>query len=236
MSTRKRTKAPSTSPKAGSQSPPIAAADSPSNPANRPPPRQKPPMPKVSPPLSSMRLSRLIYILAITTLLLGGYYSWRIAQWKTEVGGWWNLALGKRPPQPYASQPYQTQVEHGRKGWSGKSAWSASKGRDNGRRGRTEDSVEDRINALADALGMPSSDLAAAIAGAVREYVPPATLSSLAAHETETGSGVVDALVNEKQEDHEVKRDANAGSGGGIASSVVNGIENMVGMDEPPVG
>lgn len=43
--------------------------------------------------------------------------------------------------------------------------------------------AEDRINELAAALGMPSKDLAMAIADAVREHVPPASLSSVAAHE-----------------------------------------------------
>ncbi len=62
--------------------------------------------------------------------------------------------------------------------------------------GRVE-GVEDRINALAEALGVPSKDLARAIAGAVREYVPPASLSAL--KEKETGSPVVDELLKEPQ-------------------------------------
>lgn len=60
--------------------------------------------------------------------------------------------------------------------------------------GRVED-VEDRINALAEALSMPSKDLARAIARAVREYVPPASLSVL--KEKETGSPIVDELLKE---------------------------------------
>ena len=47
-----------------------------------------------------------------------------------------------------------------------------------------EESVEERINALANALGMPPNELASAVAGAVRSYVPPASLSSVAAKET----------------------------------------------------
>lgn len=47
-----------------------------------------------------------------------------------------------------------------------------------------DESVEDRINGLARALGIPSKELASAIAGAVRQYVPPASLSSIAAKET----------------------------------------------------
>lgn len=48
----------------------------------------------------------------------------------------------------------------------------------------TDLTVEQRINDLASALGMPSKDLASAIAVAVHKYVPPATLSSVAAHQT----------------------------------------------------
>ena len=47
-----------------------------------------------------------------------------------------------------------------------------------------DESVEDRIRGLARALGIPSKELASAIAGAVRQYVPPASLSSIAAKET----------------------------------------------------
>ena len=50
--------------------------------------------------------------------------------------------------------------------------------------GGKDATVDDRINDLAAALGMPSKDLASAIASAVHEYVPPASLSSVAAHQT----------------------------------------------------
>lgn len=49
---------------------------------------------------------------------------------------------------------------------------------------RNDLTVEDRINELAAALGMPTKDLAAAIAVAVHEYVPPASMSSIAASQT----------------------------------------------------
>ena len=69
-----------------------------------------------------------------------------------------------------------------------------------------DESVEDRINGLARALGIPSKELASAIAGAVRQYVPPASLSSIAAKETGTVAesflkveempGVVEQVMN----------------------------------------
>lgn len=55
-----------------------------------------------------------------------------------------------------------------------------------------EESVEDRINGLARVLGIPSKELASAIAGAVRQYAPPASLSSIAAKET---GEVVESLL-----------------------------------------
>ena len=59
-----------------------------------------------------------------------------------------------------------------------------------------DESVEDRINGLAKVLGMPSKELASAIAGAVRQYVPSAVASSIA--EKETGE-VVERLLKTKE-------------------------------------
>jgi len=60
-----------------------------------------------------------------------------------------------------------------------------------------EESVEERISGLAQVLGMPSKELASAIAGAVRQYVPAASLSSVATKETGT---VVEALLKDENE------------------------------------
>ena len=88
--------------------------------------------------------------------------------------------------------------------------------------------MEERINALAKALGMPSKDLAIAIASAVREYVPPASLSSVAAKET---GPVVEALVKGRAGDHS-EEGAEAAESTGVAGRVFSGIENFVGMDQ----
>jgi len=63
-----------------------------------------------------------------------------------------------------------------------------------------DESVEDRINGLARALGIPSKELASAIAGAVRQHVPSAVVSSIAAKET---GEVVESLLNEKEKEKE---------------------------------
>lgn len=78
--------------------------------------------------------------------------------------------LGKSPPA--------MQGNGGAQGGHGND-WQVNSGT-----GRADLSVEERINELASALGMPSKDLASAIAIAVREYVPPASLSSVSAHQT----------------------------------------------------
>lgn len=145
-------------------------------------------------------------------------------QWKSEVGGWWNLAVGKRPPK------IQTQDGGG---------WNKRQGKAQKGHHRSE-TVEDRINALAEALGMPSKDLASAIAGAVKEYVPPATLSSIAAHETGIA---VEELINgvssgqqkdarQAKEQAEAAEDSTPGPGG-VMGAMMDGIEGFVGMDEP---
>ncbi|KAK0213843.1 hypothetical protein IW262DRAFT_1467185 [Armillaria fumosa] len=155
----------------------------------------------VSAPLFSTRLSRLIYLLVLLSTMLTAYYSYRVIQWKTEVGGWWELSTGKRPSS--------FKTEHG------------------AQPGKVE-SVEDHINALAEALGVPSKDLARAIAGAVREYVPPASLSAL--KEKETGSPVVDELLKEPQG---YSPGPPSGDATGIVGGMMSGVESFVGMDEP---
>ncbi|EEB99073.1 hypothetical protein MPER_01309 [Moniliophthora perniciosa FA553] len=98
------------------------------------------------------------------------------------------------------------------------------------------ESVEDRINALALARGMPRQDLARAIAGAVKEYVPPASLTSI--RERETAGPAVDVLLGKKAPP---KGSKNTQSGANVAqeakegaTGVVEGVmDSFVGMDEP---
>lgn len=170
-----------------------------------PPPRQHKALRDVSAPLSRTRLSNLIYILILITTLLGAYYTFRLTQYKTQVGGWWNIALGRKP-----ETMLKTAASH-----AGQGGCSGSSGH----------SVEDKIEALAEALGMPKQDLASAIAGAVRQYVPPASLSSVAAKET---GPAVEVLVSDDPE-----QKAAEVSGTGVVEGVVNSFDSFVGMDEP---
>ncbi|KAJ7479772.1 hypothetical protein FB451DRAFT_1350919 [Mycena latifolia] len=185
-------------------------------PSDLPPKREGPSMKPVSKPLSSTRLNRLIYLLILLSTLLSAYYGYRVIQWKTEVGGWWNLALGKRPPQLKFDEAER------------------SKSKSKGKKGKKDSSetVEDRINALADALGMPSRDLASAIAGAVKQYVPPASLSSVAAHQTGEAVNVLLKSASESENGHtEPQKDAEGT--GGVVEGIASGMGSFVGMDEP---
>lgn len=90
-------------------------------------------------------------------------------KWKSDAGGWWNFALGRYGVPSAEKIP-------------GFGATAGAETVQTG--GRGSGTVEDRINDLASALGVPPKGLASAIAAAVREYVPPASLSSVSAHET----------------------------------------------------
>lgn len=165
---------------------------------------------RVDAPLTNLSLNNLIYIMSLGAVVLIAWYCWRIVGYKREVGGWWNLALGKKAAVP---EPTST-------GW-----FSNSKNSGTGEGSGGGDEVEQRINALASALGMPPTHLASAIASAVREHVPPASLSSVAASEP-TGSATK-ILVNDESEEEAEGQEGVAATAGGILGSVV-------GMDEPP--
>lgn len=156
----------------------------------------------IKPPLHNLNLNSFIYILVFISVLLAGYYSWKIVQLEREVGGWWNLAVGKRPPQ--LNNQYTTPVTEPSSG-----------------AGQNE--VEQKINELAKALGMKSKDLASAIADAVRDHVPPASLSSIASKET---GSVIQHLVGKQEQQ----------GGGGVAESVGHVVGSVVGLDDVPEG
>ena len=61
-----------------------------------------------------------------------------------------------------------------------------------------DESVEDRINGLARALGIPSKELASAVASAVRQYVPPKETGKLVESllKVEEMPGVVEQVIS----------------------------------------
>jgi hypothetical protein len=134
------------------------------------------------------------------------FYSYRIVQYKSQVDGWWNLALGKNPSQ-LQDHGKSSSTLRGRRWWGRTSGSGNAGGSD----------VEDRLNALAEALGIPPKELASAIAGVVKEHVPPASISSMAAKET---GQTVKVLLNQDQE-------ATGAPGSDF------GLGGMVGTEEP---
>jgi hypothetical protein len=189
-----------------------------------PPPRDFPALAEqVPPPLSNVRLHRFIYSLFFLIALAGAYYSYHIMQFKTDTIGGWRKSPGFTTVQQQQQQQQQQQY-----------AGSASSPcqSDGG-------SVEDRINQLAQALGVPSDDLAGAIASAVREHVPPASLSSIAAKES--GDAVRKLVGNDapggKGEWSKVSSGAAVASAasdgiGNFVDGIVNGMAVVIGMDE----
>jgi len=187
------------------------------SPSDLPPPRDRKKATRpVSPPLSNVPLSRFNYLLALLVTVVVAFYVWRLMQWKADVGGWWNLALGKKPPQ------LRNQAQPGSGAWDHGDKFTRKAG---------EPSVEQRIDELAKALGIPSTDLANAIAGAVREYVPPASISSVAAHET---GDAISHLVDPSGASSSAAESAPAATASKGIKAMGSAFEAVVGLDEPP--
>ncbi|KAF8193005.1 hypothetical protein BJ912DRAFT_961720 [Pholiota molesta] len=145
-----------------------------------------------------------------------------LSTYKQEVGGWWSLAVGKTPAQVNA----RAQGEYANIIDCNKDSTSNANG----------NVVEDRINVLAEALGMPSHDLASAIAGAVRAHVPPASLSSVAAKET---GDAVNVLLGRVKESEEIaatmpETQTQADTSSGIVGGIFRGVESFAGISDEP--
>ncbi|KIJ53328.1 hypothetical protein M422DRAFT_202242 [Sphaerobolus stellatus SS14] len=142
---------------------------------------------KVRLPGYNVKFSTFIYLLSALAFVFIGWNTYRIFQWKSAAGGWWNLALGRTVPT--------TGESNGNPGYDPDSTWKRNFNKEADRV-----SVEDHIQALAAALGMPSKELATAIAEAVKNYVPPASLSSISAAEATSTGEAVKVLVGENDE------------------------------------
>ncbi|KZT32727.1 hypothetical protein SISSUDRAFT_964036, partial [Sistotremastrum suecicum HHB10207 ss-3] len=166
-----------------------------------PPQRKGKAIRRTSPPLSKSPFSNFIYTIAAVLSLVIIFYTWRIWSWKTDAGGWWNLALGRTAASPVSTSQETVKLQGA------------------GTNGR--ELVEDKLSQLAGVLGIPAATLATAIASAVKEHVPPATLSSISKAEAPTAS-VVRLLVNDEQD--EIRENA---------ESFTNKLSGVVGLDEP---
>jgi len=154
----------------------------------------------VAPPGQKAPLNRFIYTLAIIALLFVGWYTYitgmGLKQWKDDVG-WWGVAVGRS----------------GKQDSTHRSLWGGSQKSSKG-------DVEEHFSQLASALGISAMD----VASAVKPFVPPATLSSLAPRATGEAMKV---LFEE-----DPKR--NPGKGGrGAMGSAAEGLGKVVGFDDP---
>lgn len=156
---------------------------------------------RTSAPFYKTSFNTFIYSLALVAVFIVAFYAWRLMAWKREVGGWMNLALGRKPPVSADG--------------------SGSIIYDGGTRGRK---VSAKISELAEVLGIPPATLATAIASAVSQHVPPATLSSISKNEASTASVVRSLLQDENEKAKET------------ANSFASKLGNVVGFDEADVG
>ncbi|CAE6418928.1 unnamed protein product [Rhizoctonia solani] len=175
---------------------------------NLPPKREGKATQDVKAPLSGTSLSTVIYTLAALGLLWAGLSAYRLAQLKADAGGWYNLALGRRPDTgaPMKGNPHM-------------GSHKAST-HNTGAKG-----VEDRIRALADELGIHPRELASAI----RPLMPTASASSISAEASATpmADAVIGVLASENP---------SGGQQGGAAPSVFPDLGTLVGLDDPAPG
>ncbi|KAL5500898.1 hypothetical protein ACEPAH_9285 [Sanghuangporus vaninii] len=174
----------------------------------------------VSKPLQNISLSRVVHLLTMFAVLYAAFYAYRIFQWKAEVGGWWNLAMGKRPPQ--------MNVQMGANTGSAPRANSGMK---------QDVALESHIHGIASILGMQPTDLASALHDVVHQHVAPKSISSLSSSISKTASAsgssapVASALFDSSRS----TADAASKSDGVTdkAGTVAKAVEAIVGFDEP---
>jgi len=128
--------------------------------SNLPPSRPRKEILKpVDPPGHRASLRSFIYALVTAALLFAGWYTYITAvglkHWKDEVG-WWRMTVGRS--------------------WRQDDRLSCGQWRGHEMKGE----LEEHFSQLASALGIPATD----VASAVKPFVPPATLSSLAPQAT----------------------------------------------------
>jgi len=127
---------------------------------------------------------------------------------KNEAGGWMNLALGRTPP----AEPPSNAVPFG-------------SGEDESKHATAGELLENRIQELADQLGIEPTDLASAIKTLVHPAEASTLYGSVSSEPTENSGNIVDVLTE----------DINAKAQEGMENpSPFAWIDTVVGLDEPP--
>ncbi|ELU40582.1 hypothetical protein AG1IA_05386 [Rhizoctonia solani AG-1 IA] len=203
------------------------------NPENLPPKRESKTTQDVRAPLSGTSLSTVIYSLAALGLIWGALSAYRIVQLKADAGGWYNLALGRRPDtgapvkgNPHVGCKYQTF-------WSPLFGENSCIGFQHIRLPPTIPELRalkigyeySRPLALADELGIHPRELASAI----RPLMPTASASSISAEASATP--MADAVIGVLGSDNPSgEQQANG------ASSGFPDLGTLVGLDDPAPG
>jgi hypothetical protein len=140
-------------------------------------------------------LNYFIYTLVTAALLFLGWYTYigfvGLKQWKEDVG-WWGVTVGRL----------------GRQNTAHRGSWRGGQ--------EVKGEFEEHLSQLASALGIPASD----VASAIKPFVPPATLSSLAPQAT---GGAINILF---------EKDGKRGWGDD-GDSAAESLGKMVGFDDP---
>lgn len=87
--------------------------------------------------------------------------------------------------------------------------------------GQPRQNVEQQIRELAKALGLPSRELASAIAQAVQHHLPPASLSSVSAAEATHSGAAVNILVGADEDE------------GSAGSTLKDNLAMLSSLDDP---
>lgn len=195
-----------------------------SNKHDLPPKRQGKAIQRVHWPLMNTDLSKIVYYISAAGLLVTVFYVYRIMQWKSDVGGWWNLALGKRPS--LMRQDQNTMSGSGGSMGSGDDAM-----RNVVQMGKSpEMDLEFHISAIASILDIRPTDLAFALSDAVHSYVAPKTLSSLSSSASAENAEktAVEAFFGGDEEINDIAPGAAMKLG-----KMAKAVEAFVGSEEP---
>ncbi|KAG0701480.1 hypothetical protein DFH29DRAFT_1000225 [Suillus ampliporus] len=150
----------------------------------------------VSPPGYRIPLHYFIYTLMTAALLVAGWYTYI-----TAVGlKHWKEEVGL------------WRMTVGRFGRQQNSQWRGQEG---------EGGLEGHLSQLASALGIPATD----VASAIKPFVPPATLSSLAPRATGEAMKVLFEELHQKEH--------RGDDSGGSMGSAAEGLGTVVGFDDP---
>ena len=170
----------------------------------------------VSKPLQHVSFSRVIYLLSIFAVLFTAFYAYRIFQWKAEVGGWWNLAMGKRPPH--------LDVQADARSGSVPHAGSGTK---------QDIALESHIHEVASILGMQPTDLASVLRDAVHQHVAPKTVSSLSSSISASGTSAPAASIIFDSSYFNTGGTPGPDGVSDKVGTVARAVEAIAGFDEP---